>query len=240
MKNYLSFGGGVNSVALYLLLIEQNVEFEPIFVNHGADWPETYKYIVKFQQWTMQKGWPPMTILRPNVGTLEKKRFSSLFDYCFFKRLTPSRRYRSCTDKFKISPIREYCETPCFQLIAIDAGETHRARIAIEKGVENRYPLIENEINRDGCKQIIKRHGLPIPMKSGCYFCPYQRRTQLQLLRRKHPQLFCQVEILENRAFERTKDPVVFLKGIPIRKFINEEQIPLFAQDEYPPCQCGL
>lgn len=35
MKNYLSFGGGVNSVALYLLMEDMGIEFEAVFVNHG-------------------------------------------------------------------------------------------------------------------------------------------------------------------------------------------------------------
>ena len=51
MKNYLSFGGGVNSVAMMLLLLDQKQEFESIFVDHGTDWPETYEYFDMFQEW---------------------------------------------------------------------------------------------------------------------------------------------------------------------------------------------
>jgi len=50
MKNYLSFGGGVNSVALYLYLLDQKVEFEAVFVDHGTDWPETYDYVEMFKK----------------------------------------------------------------------------------------------------------------------------------------------------------------------------------------------
>lgn len=32
MKNYLSFGGGVNSVAMMLLLLDEGVEFEAVYV----------------------------------------------------------------------------------------------------------------------------------------------------------------------------------------------------------------
>ena len=44
-KNYLSFGGGVNSVALMLWLIDHGIEFEAVFSNHGGDYPETYDYL---------------------------------------------------------------------------------------------------------------------------------------------------------------------------------------------------
>lgn len=49
MKKYLSFGGGVNSVAMMLMLLDQKDDFEAIFVDHGTDWPETYEYFEMFQ-----------------------------------------------------------------------------------------------------------------------------------------------------------------------------------------------
>jgi len=45
IQAYLSHGMGVNSTALMLLLEDQGVEFESIFVNHGGDFPETYEYL---------------------------------------------------------------------------------------------------------------------------------------------------------------------------------------------------
>ena len=45
MKQYLSFGGGINSTALLLLLTDRGEEFETIFVNHDGDYPETYEYV---------------------------------------------------------------------------------------------------------------------------------------------------------------------------------------------------
>jgi tRNA U34 2-thiouridine synthase MnmA/TrmU len=36
MRNYLSFGGGVNSVAMMLLLLDEGIEFEAVYVNLRA------------------------------------------------------------------------------------------------------------------------------------------------------------------------------------------------------------
>jgi len=41
MRKYLSHGVGVNSTALMLLLEDEGVEFESVFVDHGGDYPET-------------------------------------------------------------------------------------------------------------------------------------------------------------------------------------------------------
>ena len=241
MKNYLSFGGGVNSVALYLLLIEQGVDFEAVFVHHGTDWPETYDYVAGFQWWLKRRGLRPITVLRPDV-----QGFSVLFDYCWRFRMVPSFMRRWCTNRFKIEAMHRYFEKPAFEMIGIDWGERKRARINSRDGFECRYPLVEQEIDREGCKRIIRRHGLPVPQKSGCYICPFQSVNQWQELRRNHPCLFQSVVDLEQRnidyRIQRGRPPLYLNQypRAPLRAIVNEDQAQIFEQDEYPPCQCGL
>ncbi|MBA7655929.1 hypothetical protein ES703_63840 [subsurface metagenome] len=45
MKKYLSLGGGVNSVAMLLLLLDAGERFEVVFCDTGLELPETYNYI---------------------------------------------------------------------------------------------------------------------------------------------------------------------------------------------------
>ena len=241
MKNYLSFGGGVNSVALHLLLLDQGVEFESVFVHHGTDWPETYDYVAGFQWWLKSQGLRSIKILRPNDRGL-----SNLYDRCWESELVPSFMRRWCTDRFKIRPLHRYYQPPAFELIGIDYGEKHRAKINVRKGFESRYPLIEQEIDREGCKDIIRSHGLPVPMKSGCYICPFQKRNQWRELRVAHPCLFQRAVDLEQRNIDsrigRGKKPL-YLNQSPkasLPAIVGEKQLPIFDQDEYPPCQCGL
>jgi len=240
MKKYLSFGGGVNSVAMMLMLLDQKDDFEAIFVDHGTDWPETYEYTKMFQGWLKNHGHKQITILKPEV-----QGFENLYEYYWEKQWVPSFMARICTDKFKIRPIHKYVEKPCFMLLGIDFGEIKRAKLSVKKGIENRYPLIEYEIDRDGCKKIIKGHGLPVPMKSGCYICPFQRLGQWIELRKTHPELFCKAEQLENRNmdFRKSIGKKAFTlnnSGKKLKTVIDENQMHLFEQDNYPPCQCGL
>lgn len=241
MRNYLSFGGGVNSVALHLLLLDQGVDFESVFVNHGTDWPETYDYVAGFQWWLKANGHRPITVLRPIA-----QGFQTVFDYCWAKQTFPSFMSRWCTDKFKIRTLKKHMVPPAFSMLGIDAGETKRAKIIIENGVENRYPLIENDIDRRGCIEIIKANGLPIPPKSGCYICPFQRRKQWVELRQKHPCLFRKAAELEQmvnkKRIDGSKKSIYLVAGsrCDIGTFIRENQRQIFEQDEYPPCQCGL
>jgi hypothetical protein len=237
MKKYLSYGGGVNSVAMMLYLIDHGEKFEAVMSDTGCEYPETYLYLEMFQIWLRFHGHKPITVLTPSV-----EGYNNLFKYCFDKCLIPSRKFKWCTDKFKQKGQREYFKKPCFVYIGIDAGEAHRAKI-VGGDIEQRYPLIENNINRDGCKDIIKAHGLPIPRKSACYICYNAGPGELKQLRTTHPDLFCHIRQLETRCNEKRaksgKKPI-YLKDKPIDAVVEENQIPIFKQDEYPPCQCGL
>jgi len=233
MKTYLSYGGGINSTAMLLLLHNEGQEFESIYVDHGCDWPETREYVHEI----MAKRFP-ITILKPQV-----EGFGNLYEYAWKSSMIPSRRKRWCTDKFKVRVINQYVTRPCFSLIGFSSDEAHRAKITTENGVENRFPLLEREIDRDGCIEIIKAHGLPVPIKSGCWFCPFQRIGQWKLLRRKHPDLFCKAQQLEQREIEARakigKGPLYLAsKNRTLEDSIKGKQAKLF--DEYPPCNCGL
>lgn len=204
-------------------------------MDHGADWPETLEYVKMFRRDR------PVTIIRP-----EHEGYESLLDYCKDRRTVPSRRHRWCTSRFKVRPFNRYVSAPCFVHLGIDAGEVHRARYASEGRRENRYILIEENINRSGCEEIIKAHGLPIPPKSGCWFCPFQKISQWKKLRQSYPEMFCQAVRMEQRQNEQRaeigKEPF-YMKGKPLQKLVNEAQtvIPGFEDlAELPPCQCGV
>lgn len=235
MKNYLSMGFGVNSVALYLLMQDLGMEFEAVFVNHGGDWPETYEYADYF----IATG-RPVTVLTPNVDG-----HTNLYDYCLAKRSIPVRMKRWCTDKFKIRQLKKYCTSPSFQHIGIDFGESHRAKMASFKGCENRFLLIERKIDRQGCIDLIKEHGLQVPIKSGCYFCPFQKKSEWIRLRKANDGLWCKAVAIENesnnRREEQGKGPVYISGEHALGDIINDKQMVLdgFAE-EFPPCQCGL
>ena len=91
MKIYLSYGAGVISEALRLWLIENNYDFEAVWVDHGCDWPETREFAYSI---------PNLTILKPDVDG-----YNNLYDYCFDKNIVPSFRFRWCTDKLRINPV---------------------------------------------------------------------------------------------------------------------------------------
>ncbi|MCI5150243.1 MAG: hypothetical protein D3916_12795 [Candidatus Electrothrix sp. MAN1_4] len=230
MRHYLSFGGGVNSVALYLLMEELGMDFEAVFVDHGGDLPETYEYIEYFSSRY------PLTVLQAEVHKKKiGKTWYSIIDYCRDTKRIPLQYPRWCTGDWKRIQVNRYIERPCFMHIGIDSGECHRAKMNTASGVESRWLLIEHGIDRQGCIDLIRRHGLSVPPKSGCYICPFQSDRQLKDLRRDHPDLFCILRRLEEEAGQTLKRGVSALS----RTENNYSLFPDLVYD-YPPCECSL
>ena len=227
MKNYLSFGGGVNSVANHLI----GGFDEAVFCDTGCEYPETYKYLDRFA------GKFNITVITP--------KDKNLYDYSWKYKMVPATWPRWCSVRFKIKPFADYVEKPSFKLLAFATDEAHRAKISIDEGIENRFPLLEHGISRQKCKEIIQDHGLPIPHRSKCWFCPFQTIMEWRELRMNHPDLFCKAEQLEARNMEyrksKGKKPLyLYGNARSLRSVVNEKQTKLFKQDEYPPCECML
>lgn len=180
MKQYLSFGGGVNSTALMLLLTDRGEEFETIFVNHGGDYPETYNYV----DYLRDIGFEINEIV-PDV-----EGYHTIYEYSIDKQILPSFRYRWCTDKFKIRSINNYIDTPCTMFIGFDYGELKRSLKNKSGKITNIFPLIDAKMDRNACVDLIKGHGLDIPPKSGCYFCPFMHKLEIRELFLNHRELY--------------------------------------------------
>jgi len=190
VRYWLSYGGGVNSTALAILLVDGKIpQYEPfgiIFADTMTERPETYAFIHDhFEPWLAARGKELITV-RAAEGVLEQwERYS----------MTGSRQPRTCTRRAKIEPIEKYIAEHGGgeQLIGIDADESHRREDKIR-------PLVDLGINRDGCVEIIKASGLPIPGKSSCWCCPFLSVGEIIKLARAYPCNLDRIERLENAA----------------------------------------
>ena len=200
MKVYLSHGLGVNSTALMLFLEDMGFEFESVFVDTGAEWPETYEYL----DYLNDMGYK-ITVLKPNV-----EGFSSLLEYCQHYKIIPFTTQRLCTNKFKVKPLLEYYKKPALQFVAIAYDEKHRIYRKPHKSVITAYPLVEHRITRRKCVEIIKKHGLKVPERSGCFICPFMPKRRLKELQIKHPDLYILRCQLQEEASKRAGRPVYY------------------------------
>lgn len=217
----VSYGGGVNSTAMILHLLdtepENMADARIVFADTGAEWPETYAYVHQFDGWLQQQ----------HGLRIEWVSEGNLIDYCMKCCVLPYRVNRFCTRIFKAVPIARWkAELPqhgLVECIGYSAEEKHRSEsprimdavivgrpsdrlnVPWERWERHplRFPLIEANIDREGCAELIAGHGLEVPPKSGCYICSFQRVGEWRRLWQTHPDLFAVALELEEATNER-------------------------------------
>ncbi|MTJ93578.1 MAG: hypothetical protein F8N36_12040 [Desulfovibrio sp.] len=112
--------------------------------------------------------------------------------------------------------------------IGYDADPRDRCRAGKSHGKDspgcvNWYPLIEWEINREACSDIIAAAGLPVPPKSSCVFCPSMQKAEIDELARTEPDNFGLAIAVEDGAVERGLESVKGLgRGFSWRSYASE------------------
>jgi 3'-phosphoadenosine 5'-phosphosulfate sulfotransferase (PAPS reductase)/FAD synthetase len=265
LTHWLSFGAGVNSVAYYMYMIEKEIKFEAVFAHHGSDYPETYEYMDYFNNELVKRGYKPVTVIEGNVKEKEMDEALGLYDYCLLKKTVPQRMKRWCTEKFKILPVNDYINSKlkgglnekCYYHLGIAWDEQERANPPQNPPTYLRnkiykYLFVEDGITRADNIEIIKKHGLKVPIKSGCYYCPFQPDREFRRLYENYPCLYEKAKRLEHEANARRKAKGLSPTHIRGDKFIEdiaqEGQIYLdvvgseydIIVDQKRPCNCGL
>jgi len=221
-KYVVSYGGGVNSTAMIIFLVKNKFPLDyVVFSDTGDEMPETYEYLDVIRKY-LAKHKIPFEIVHTRNG-------ESLSDRCIRKRVIPSMVWRWCTRDLKVTPIHAFYRTlKChiYQYMGIDYDEFHRMKDARVDYVSNLFPLVDFKIGREECRKIIKKARLPMPVKSGCYFCPYNNTDRWREIYDNHPDLFkFAIKIEENGKHM----PRQTLSKIPLRqlgqKFKKNEHV---------------
>ena len=192
----LSFGAGVNTVALMVMLVRDGAPLDGvIFADTGGETPDTYESVEVAREY-LSSCQIPFTVVQA------RSRKTDLYETAMRRRVIPSVQWRWCTRDFKVRPIHRYYRDlgrHVNQYIGIAFDEIHRMRDSRESFVTNLYPLVDKRLTRQDCIDIIADEGLPIPEKSGCYYCPFNSTERWRSILEHHPDLFDKaIELEEN------------------------------------------
>jgi hypothetical protein len=91
------------------------------------------------------------------------------------------------------------------KLIGFDDSEADRKRTVkaarrVNDNYAFAYPLQDWGWTRERCIEEIAAAGLPIPLKSACFFCPASKKWEIRWLAAVHPELFLRAVAMEDRA----------------------------------------
>jgi hypothetical protein len=200
MRKVVSFGGGVNSVAMLVSMVAAGDKPDAIlFADTGAENDWVYDYKQYFSDWLVSKGFPPIT----TVTYKNKRGIRITLEQEIRKAHTlPSVAfgYKTCSQKHKIFPQQKWRryhwgKQTTIWYVGFDLGE--QRRVSNTKNINgniNKYPLIELGWDRARCEYEILKAGLLLPKKSACYFCPNMKKHEILALSDDKKQSVIEIE----------------------------------------------
>ena len=211
----VSYGGGTNSTALLIGMVERGEPVDLIlFADTGGERPDTYEYVRRFSKWLAARDYPSITVVwsvtkNGDRLTLEQRSLG--------RGMLPSKAYgySKCSLRFKRDPQDKFVNNwppaqgrwrnggKVVKAIGFDADEPGRAsrmRSVVDPKYLYVYPLIEWQWGREECEEVIRRAGLPQPGKSSCFFCPSMKPPEILALARCYPDLAARALALEDAA----------------------------------------
>ena len=198
--NFISLGAGVQSTAVALMAAHGEISPMPdaaIFADTQWEPQAVYDHL----EWLMSSNVLPFPVHVVTAGSLREVigkprptgKYARVDVPAFVK--PGGMITRSCTKNFKIEPLRRKVRqlagiyrkrspdhVVVQQWIGISLDESHRMKNTHEAWVENRWPLIEQRMNRWDCLHWMEKNGYPTPPKSSCVGCPFHSDNQWRAL----------------------------------------------------------
>jgi len=259
--NVLSFGGGIQTVALALMCMNGDVP-EPdaiVFSDTGWEVAGTYEYLSWFLPMLEDQGMDVHVVTAGNLredALDNSKRFAAM--PLFTENDSPGASYgmlrRQCTNEYKVQPVYQKIRSLLGLVryerhadkvklwLGISMDEVSRMKPNRVKWIENTFPLIDAGINRQDCIKYIKDSGFHLPPKSACIGCPYHSDTFWKQLKKNSPVEFQDAVDFDNDIRKHRvslKNKVYLHRSLRPLGYIDFDNQPDLFDDE---CEgyCGL
>lgn len=211
----IAYGMGVDSTAMLVGLWRRGIRPDKIlFADTGSEKPETYAYLPVIQAWLRSVGFPEVEVVRYVPKRFKNGFYDTLEGNCLQNSTLPSLAFgrKSCSLKWKRAPQDKLIKKWEPALAAWAAGKKVVKAIGYDNGKADSkrawkmtddaqysywYPLREWGWDREACIREIQAAGLPVPVKSACFFCPASKPAEIDAL---SDELVARIVEMERRA----------------------------------------
>lgn len=208
----LSFGGGVQSTVLALMVVRGEIEAPNVvlFADTGNESEATYQHVVKVFSALHKSG---VRVERVSAGSivddvlLASKKDSGVrvgqppFYVAGTGGRLEGKLWRKCSSEYKIKPMEKFIRRECgiekggrfpagFRVekwLGITTDEASRMKPSRNKWELVRWPLIEMGMTRWDCHRWLKSAGWGVVPKSSCLICPYHNNDYWRNMRDESP-----------------------------------------------------
>jgi len=194
----ISLGAGVQSTTLALMAAHGEIAPMPdcaVFADTGWEPTAVYRHLAGL---TRELPFPVHVVSAGNLradAIAQTNTLGQRFAAVPWFTLSPAGHRgmgrRQCTNEYKLRPIqrkvvellggRRSCGGAEMWL-GISLDEAMRVKPSRVGYIVNRWPLVEQRLNRGDCMAWLQRHGYPVPVKSACVGCPYRSNGEWRAL----------------------------------------------------------
>ena len=180
---YVSLGAGVESSAL-LVMAALGLRDCPsadlaIFADTQDEASWTYQHFLIMSEWALNHGLQVLDVTR---GRLSDDAVIRVPAYVRNTDGDVAPLSQNCTRDYKLTPIRQATRAEMKRrgvkkaaaMIGISLDEADRMRDSRFKYLRHLYPLVDAGMRKHDCADLLREHGLPVPRKSACVFCPWR------------------------------------------------------------------
>lgn len=248
----ISLGWGVQSFTLAAM--SALGELEPVDAAIHADTThergETYAFAERRTPWLEKRGVKVVTVKAKSANPIDNGYGWPDEPFYTITETGNGQIKRQCTSHWKIKPIRSWLSMNrngqlVEQWIGISLDEALRMKPSDVKYITHRWPLIERRMTRHDCARWLEAHGLEVPSRSSCVFCPYHNLAAWQELKQSGNGDWTKaVEI--DRAIRKARPPYdlfvhparIPLEEVDLRTMQEKGQLSLW--DEECTGYCGV
>lgn len=220
----ISLGAGVQSTAMLLMSLKGEIERADcaIFADTGWEPQSVYDHLERLIEYCRSEDFPVYVVSAGNIRkeVVEfvdgKRRRAGQMPFFTDAGENGAPLMRQCTKEYKVEPIEKKVrelvgvkprQRPKDVLVeswhGISLDEIQRMKDNPKKWIRNRYPLIEERMDRHNCHGWLRRNwSHPVP-KSACIGCPYHSNAHWREMRDVTPDDFADAVDFDGKMREQ-------------------------------------
>lgn len=229
-----SYGGGVQSVAIWILIVTNKLPKpdRAVMSNTGRESSLTWQYTEKYITPMMRQAGIELEIAGHELSTVDL--YGTKGDVLIPAYTTSGKLPTFCSVEWKKRVVRRYLRSigygennPITMWFGMSLDEVERMAVSDVKWITNQYPLIfDIPKRRHECELLIKDYGLPVPPKSACWMCPHRNQAEWMQQKNEAPEDFQNAIKLEQQ-----------MRAIDAGLYLHEQRVTLDKVDWTEPAK---